>query len=462
MTSSTPRDDLRTANDRSDASAMSVILWVAVAFALGQAIYANGGRYAANGMTWLAVAAVAAIFALFERRFRAAGVAAGRWLPYVLGAIIVFQLRQFVLVCPVEKDEVMTVWIQGVVLIGVLSGISLVRQDGRLVAGILVVFAAMAATVLWSHELPKIDVIEWQKLGCRALMQGENPYAHRMPDIYGPQFAHWYGPGMVKDGFVDTGYCYPPVCLLMALPGYLLGGIVYAQLAYMLLCVGLMWRLGGTRSTTIVAILAAWPPLMFVIAHGWTDIYVAPLMALTVYAALKRPTSWLLPIAMGLLFASKQHIFLITPLTLMLLPGRFSWRGWWNLLWRAAIVALAVTVPFVLWNPAAWWHSVVEFHLRSPFRTDALSFSGWVFNTWGKELSGILGFAAFSIYVAAALWLLPRKPPFFAAAAGGAYLFFFAWNKQAFANYYFFIAVCFLIAAASARIESETSPDTGH
>ena len=67
--------------------------------------------------------------------------------------------------------------------------------------------------------------------------------------------------------------------------------------------------------------------------------------------------------------------------------------------------------------------------------------------------------------IALALWRCPRTPAGFAAAVTVVYLTFFAFNKQAFANYYYFVVVtaCWATAAVtpfarSAKVSAERHP----
>ena len=172
-----------------------------------------------------------------------------------------------------------------------------------------------------------------------------------------------------------------------------------------------------------------------------------------------------LGLALGLLFAAKQYTILAVPLSFLLLPPfplppQRRWRDWLRTLWPALLVAAAVTLPFVVWNPQAFWKSVVTVQQLGPFRWDALTYLVWYGlrgHPWVAQPSVAFLCTAFAVLLALglALWRAPRTPLGFAAALALAALVFFAFNKQAFANYYFFVigALCCAIASCGPRVD---------
>jgi hypothetical protein len=73
----------------------------------------------------------------------------------------------------------------------------------------------------------------------------------------------------------------------------------------------------------------------------------------------------------------------------------------------------------------------------------------WIYHQHGSKLPVGVAFAAMGVGMALALWRCPRDPAGFAAAVAMTYLPFIAFNKQAFANYYYFVigALCCAVAA---------------
>jgi len=159
-----------------------------------------------------------------------------------------------------------------------------------------------------------------------------------------------------------------------------------------------------------------------------------------------------LPYALGLFFAVKQYTLFAVPLVWLLTVDRDPWREYSRLIVRAAIVAAAITAPFVLWDVGSFTRSVVEFQFLQPFRLDALSYLVWLSRhlpelptpTW-------LSFALLVPTMAFVLRRCGRSPASFAAAVTIVNLVFFAFGKQAFYNYYFFVSATGFWTLAAAR-----------
>ena len=191
-------------------------------------------------------------------------------------------------------------------------------------------------------------------------------------------------------------------------------------------------------------------------------------MSAAVYCACRRPA--LLPIALGLLLATKQYMALaVLPASVLLVPQNAGaggwrallprWREWFKLLAGAAVVALVVTAPLALWHWRKFYFSVVTVQRYAPFRWDALSYLTWHAFGHGEpspRLTVILPGVMASAAIALCLWRSPRTPAGFAASVGLIMLVFFAFSKQAFANYYFFVigAMCCAVAVSGCGVTS--------
>jgi hypothetical protein len=126
---------------------------------------------------------------------------------------------------------------------------------------------------------------------------------------------------------------------------------------------------------------------------------------------------------------------------------------------RGLLVAAAVTLPFLLWDPRPFMESVVTLQLYQPFRPDSLSYLAWVAIRGGPVLSGALAFVAAAVALVLALWLTARTPAGVAAGVALVYYAFFAFNKQAFANYYLFVVGALACAISTARVGEEPQSD---
>ncbi len=190
------------------------------------------------------------------------------------------------------------------------------------------------------------------------------------------------------------------------------------------------------------------PRSLFVVAQAWTEPLIVLLLVIALSIGIWRRA--LLPVALGLLIAVKQHLVLVLAMAPLLVPAPRSSAT----LIRAAAMAVAVagviTLPFLVWDPGGFWRSLIALQVQQPFRADALSYPAWL-RLDNPTLGAALGFAAIVPAGALAIVRAARTPSGFAATVGVVYLFFFAFNKQAFANYYYFIigALCCAVAAIS-------------
>jgi hypothetical protein len=331
-------------------------------------------------------------------------------------------------------------------------------------AGLFLLLASHFALGLWllhATPQPAADVCVFQRDACEVLLHGRNPYAITFPDV-SPAGQNFYGPGLCAGGRLLFGYPYPPLSLLLALPGHLLGDFRYAQLAAMTLAGGLVACCRpGRRATLAAALLLFTPRGFFVLQAGWTEPFVVLLLALTVFFATRTPQrlpTWAVAVAFGLLLASKQYLLLALPLVVLLAPPK---RQRFRFLVVATGAALLVTVPLVFWDVKGFGHSAVLLQFRQPFRQDALSYLVPFARATGAVPSSFVPFALAAGVIAVGLWKCPRTPSEFAAGFAFTFLVFFAFNKQAFCNYYHLViaALCCAIAAPPDHVHCGDAED---
>ena len=308
--------------------------------------------------------------------------------------------------------------------------------------------------VIRNNPQPVMDVFMFQSDAASVMLHGKNPYAIEFPD-HSHGTSPFYGPGVQEGGRLKFGFPYLPLSLLLVTPSYGLSGDVrYTHLACVLGAAAFMGlSRPGPRATAGAALLLLAPAGLLVLSQSWTEPLVVVLLAATVWCACRRPD--LLPLALGLFLAVKQYTFLSAPLALLLVPRPWTARKVWDLAWKAALVAVVVTLPLALWGPKAFWWSTVGVQMRQPFRTDALSYLAALANWKGVVLPAGVAFLAMVVVEVLALLRAPRTPAGFAASVGLAFLVFFAFNKQAFANYYYFVIGAFACAVAAADVPSD-------
>jgi hypothetical protein len=346
----------------------------------------------------------------------------------------------------------------------------------------VVTYFALGVWLVRASPNPHIDVYVFEQESCRALLDGENPYALRFPDIY-PKDAPVYGPGLRTSHRLEFGYPYPPATALLALPAYALTGDGrYSQLVALALAGVLVAYANprrGARSLGFAAavLLLTSPRALMVVELAWTEPFVILALAATIFATCRYPR--LTPYVLGLFLATKQYLIFVVPLAFLLVEPGGGWRRYVSFMARAAVVALFVTLPMAIWNLREFLHSAVLLQIGQPFRNDALAYPAAIW--WAGEALAIKGFSAAAVHrvqqlavltsklafpaaitaVILCLRRLPRTPASFSLAIAITYLAFYSLNKQAFCNYYFFViaALGCAIAAQSARPARLSSPE---
>jgi hypothetical protein len=337
--------------------------------------------------------------------------------------------------------------------------------------GFLIMAASFAGTGIWkirSAPSPHFDVFVFHRDAAQALAHGINPYTITFPNIY-DRDTYVYGPGVVQGDRLLFGYPYPPLVLLCTAAAQLtLGDSRYAMLLSMLATAVMIALIRRDRVGMLAAMLLLFTPRAFyVLELAWTEPISVMLLTATVLCAsrtIKQMSRFsitpgegngssvrglVMPAVLGLLLASKQYL----PATILLLPilhsGSHRWKKLLIDILIAGAVAAIVTLPLALWDFRAFWESTLTLQLRQPYRPDALSYLAW----WGYGRAGWTGpfWLAFVALLAAAglcLWRLPRGISGFVMAFALTYFAFFAFNKQAFANYYYLVLGALAVASA--------------
>lgn len=308
---------------------------------------------------------------------------------------------------------------------------------------IMAVHGVASVYLLKKRFPPQIDCFTFQEASVEALLHGENPYGKTEPNIYGAASSlHYYSPATIgRDGRVLVGLQYPPITLIAAVPGYLLGDVRYGFLIALLLSGGFIFAMmPDARGLVVCALMLLNPFTLLVEDKCWTEPLVWLFLCATVYASIRAPR-WT-PITAGLLLASKQYNIVALPLLMLLCPFPLPLRRTVTFFGETLAVVCITLLPFAFWNYHGLWHDLVTFHLAQPVRDDAHSL-GVVYPRL-QILAGpvAVGFCAWVI-----LWARKHLVGF-SSAYGLSLLLFFAFSKQAFANYYFLISMSFILSGA--------------
>jgi hypothetical protein len=311
---------------------------------------------------------------------------------------------------------------------------------------ILLLHFLMGRLVIGFVPTPHIDVWSIEMDSVRALLQGINPYSITFPDPYGGG-SSFFPPGVSVNGRLLFGFVYPPLCLLLCIPGYILGGdtrwssLVMMELAALLIAYA---RPGKISKLAALAFLFM-PRTFLVMDRAWTDSFVVFFTAAVCFAALRKPRISFLFI--GGYVCLKQHMFIGIPALFMLIPRPIPWRGTFILTLKSGAVAAAITLPFVLWGPKDFARSVLD--IREVFRTDSLSLIAHLHNTGMATLSKWTGIAAIIPVIVLGWWRVPRTPGGFALLAGATHFTLYIFSTHAFCNEYYNVvgALCCAVAA---------------
>jgi hypothetical protein len=244
-----------------------------------------------------------------------------------------------------------------------------------------------------------------------------------------------------------------PLSLLVAFSGHMVGGdFRYGNLAAMAAAGALLGFSGsGFLAAAGAVLLLTMPRGFYVIQYGWAEPVVVLCLALVVFCAIRWKVG--LPYAAGLLLASKQHLLLAAPALWLIMPR--DRRGLFCL--KVAATAAIVTLPIVLWDAKAFWHSAIQVQIANPFRYDSLNFAAWWTKMGHAPPPGAISFLLGGIAAGVVAWRGRMSASSFAGGVAIIYLTFFALSKQTFCNYYF-LAAGALCCAVAAKTESSENP----
>lgn len=433
---------------------LSAAAFAASTIATGRALQISNGTYNLDALWWIGVGFALCILGIATHRLAGDWSTTGRRLTTaILTAGIGWQLWQLLNATPgvnIDPSVSLLPFKAGVIAVGLLA---LAGTFGLTAARRYWFPAAVATNLLlgvWMIQVsptPGIDVVVVHNEAMNALLDGNDPYRISFPNIYGDDWKHFYNPAVVFGDRIAFGYPYPPVSLLLAVPGYLFFGDYRYSLLALLIGAALLIGYGRSHLPARLAAVAMMttPRGFFVLEQGWTEPISIFLVALTVYLLRDGPlnASW----AAGVMLAAKQYLPFIG---LGVLRTLWLDRSRWP--WIAGVIAftgIACVVPFAMWHINSFMRSVVWLQTLEPFRTDALSFLIWADrNGLGR---GTFLWAVGAAISAAVLSLVATRNTPSGLAASSAFIMFamFVFGSKAFCNYYYFVigALCIAIGA---------------
>jgi uncharacterized membrane protein len=320
---------------------------------------------------------------------------------------------------------------------------------------------AARVSVLFISPHPVIDVWTSSVKAVNYFLSGANPYAGQYDDIYGGRYAYF------------PSFPYLPAFLLWA-SGWaaVFGGghdvrisLVIAEALTVVPVVLLYRRLQVARPLAVTTALAwlAMPASLFIVEQSWIDPLMIFFFAVTFWALEDER-----PVAAGIGLALACGVKQYAPLAAVLI-AIYAWRKLGRpRAVRAGIafgvVTAALFLPFLAWDPQAFIRSVVSAWSDQAPRPDSLSLPAMVIElenlvTLEAMRSSYAPFVlATPIVWAGTAWWLWRRPTLrfvhLSLAITACYALIFLCAKQAFANYWGFMAF-FALLSCTAAVEPE-------
>lgn len=352
-------------------------------------------------------------------------------------------------------------------LAGLLSGSMLMARERiqRIIFWCLaVIFAATVCWLLLAGGTPRIDVFVYQKFGVHNLFNGINPYTVDYPNIHSQsETLRYYGPNFAHGNSLPYGYTYPPLILfLTAIGECLFGDFRIGHATALIAAAFFIARARPSQwSFTIVILFLFTPSAFFILYQAWVEPLSFLLLGVSGWCWFRARR--FLPLALGLFFASKQYLMLVFPLALLLAPGPLNSRATIVFLGKVIATACVVSLPLALLDFPAFIHSTVLFHVRTPFRPDSMSYLIW-FSERARRAFSVIIFALCFCVVVMSLRFFKRSYENFLIALIGTLFLFFAFNKQAFANYYYFLvsAIWLLVAVVVGDVKRISATSSIH
>ena len=352
-------------------------------------------------------------------------------------------------------------------LSGVIAASYQWRRQPRLLvrvrfAVLLLLAALTSGLIIHSAPQPFIDVWHVLGSGAEALVRGENPFRLEYRNIYGS--AEGYSKDYIgSDGTSVRGYAYLPVPLFLSVPPViLLHDVRWLMLACVLGSAWAIRKMGhGSLEGELAAVFFLFQPrAFFLLEQSWTEPMVFGLFSLTLLAASRwctheaEPTQggWVATGLAGGVFAGVKQYSPILLLPLFLALPR---RGRVKAAALAVGVAVALILPFLLWDADAFFYSFTG-NQKLPFRPDALSWLAGIAALGGPRLPFWPSFL-FAMATLGATLQRRVSMPQATTVAGASLLVLLLSHKQAFCNYYWLVGSLLSVSVAlhGARLRSE-------
>lgn len=309
---------------------------------------------------------------------------------------------------------------------------------------------AMGHWLVRYSPAPHVDVFTYAKEAPAGLLQGHNPYAMRFTDVYGGG-TNAYAEGLSDGTQTTVGFPYLPINLWVLTLGAFLPDPRWVLQLCTVLGAWLAMRHAPcpARARLAMAALLCTPRAMFLLEQSFLEPIAIALLAATAVAASRNDAK--VPYLLGALLVTKQPMPLLAASAFVLphLPSEPRER----LRFAGKVVAsgTALTLPFILLDPQAFYRSAIWVHFKQLRTPDSLTLASW----WVQGPNGFVPPIWWCFVLLAATGVLvvrraPRTASGFALAFGTSYLAFLLFARQAYANYHHQVTASMFLAAALA------------
>jgi hypothetical protein len=311
----------------------------------------------------------------------------------------------------------------------------------------IVAIAATGVVLLLGEAEPRFDVWYFSQQAASDLAHGRYFYGH----------AWVYPEGIPTDRWIPRGFPYGPATVLLLLPGYVLGDVRIAVLAFGAFGAFLLWKADRAFTGSMTALaLAVTPAGYALVRSSWTEpLLFVELCALFMALRAGRGNWAIAALALGL--ATKQHLLVLLPL-FAIHPAMGPRRTIHAILGASVVVA-----PWFFVNPGAFIDDTLFLHVDQPMRADGKDIAALGLRLhWSPPGWLLLSFlAVVAIFVC--LTVL-RRQDLGSLAVGCAAMLLAAnlVNKQAFFNQYWLVSSLLLLGLALWSGQAERSDDPPH
>jgi hypothetical protein len=293
-------------------------------------------------------------------------------------------------------------------------------------------FAFRIALPQYSPE-PIVDVFSSIQQSAAHILQGKNPYATPIQDVYeqAPQ---------PELGYTATTYFYPPANLPFQVGAFILGrDIRYATVFAEMVVAWTVWhfarrRVSASSSELFVLLFLFHVRALYILEMGWTDPLIFMMFGLSLLAY---DRGYAAPgaLAYGYFLSMKQYLAYLA-IHWLLLERR------WRYLLLGIMTGMLTAVPFLFLDPVSFWNQGVLFLLHVPFRADGLTVFSVLYRLFGIVPSKLWTAAIGGIAALLSLFLFRKERNLtgYLFATSITMFAIFLFGTQAFCNYYYFLS----------------------